>query len=440
MTDVFVDVKNKPINEEPAEGTQSPNLASLAIGEGSKVFRGDQSGIWLGAEKFADARFKVDMTGALTATSVTITGYVEDVGGTYVSTETAAAAKIQLLPDANTGIVAYESDGTTKVFEVVVGGTNVGDVSLGDYAGGNGVLWDASAGDLIIKGDMTAGTIDGVAITGGTITGTTIKTAASGVRVELTASDAKIELYDAGNSVAGLIDDTGSRFIFEGKDGRDVEIIAAGGDIYMADIVHVDTIDENGAGYVDVNDDLNVGGWLATDSWVSLGGDLDLNQNDINDVDTLNADTKNFLIPHPDGSNRLLKYTAVESPEVAVSCRGVSTIGSDGTVSVVASDHFTAVTEATGLVTVDITPVGKEIIGLSELPTNGGFTVEGKKDTQFMWRITAVRKGFLDNVVEIDLDNPQSDWEVDYVEKLEARKASKALREAQVKEKAKNLQ
>jgi hypothetical protein len=135
------------------------NINTMQIGQGSQVFRGDQSGIWLGAATFADAPFSVDMSGAVIATSLSLSGVVESVGGTYTSTETAAAAKVKLLPDANTGMVAYASDGTSKVFEILIGGTNVGDVTLGNYSGGAGVLWDQSAGTFNIKGSMTAGSI-----------------------------------------------------------------------------------------------------------------------------------------------------------------------------------------------------------------------------------------------------------------------------------------
>jgi hypothetical protein len=344
---VFVDVENQEVQDtEEVAGTMEANASSMAIGNGSAVFRADQSGIWLGAEQFANAPFKVDMSGNLTATSADLggTGYskvvtfaqdaiptstaigdlwvdtnddnkmyraasvgadqiaagewvvvdqdaykLDKVGGTYVTTETAAAAKVKIFPDANTGIIAYASDGTSVVFKVEVGGTNVGDVTFGNYAGSNGVLWDQSAGKLIIKGDMTAGNISGV-----TITGSTISTGSTGIRVSMAANDAVINFYDSGGNVAGTIDDTGTRMVFEAKSSRDIEFTASGGDVYCNDKLHVDTIDENGAGYVDVNDDLNVGGWLATDSWASLGGDLDMNGNDINEIGSLSYASETY--------------------------------------------------------------------------------------------------------------------------------------------------
>lgn len=166
MADPFVDVNEKSFVGEEADGTQHYQMGSVAIGNGVKSFRGDEQGIWLGAEKFADAPFSVTMEGVVTMTSGTITGYVEKVGGTYSSTS-ATAAKIQLLPSSSIGIVAYASNGTSVVFKVEVGGTNVGDVTIGDYAGGDGMLWDQSADTLYIKGDLVAGNIDADRITSG---------------------------------------------------------------------------------------------------------------------------------------------------------------------------------------------------------------------------------------------------------------------------------
>jgi hypothetical protein len=67
--DTFVDVENIPFESISADGMLSSNLSAIAVGNGSKVFRGDQSGIWLGAEQFTDAPFSVDMEGNVVAKS-----------------------------------------------------------------------------------------------------------------------------------------------------------------------------------------------------------------------------------------------------------------------------------------------------------------------------------------------------------------------------------
>lgn len=41
------------------------NLLSLGVGSGNSVFRADQQGIWLGADKYEDAPWKVSITGAM---------------------------------------------------------------------------------------------------------------------------------------------------------------------------------------------------------------------------------------------------------------------------------------------------------------------------------------------------------------------------------------
>lgn len=82
-----MDVIN-PFNDIPDKDIQSSsdfygqdlldNVAAIKIGSGVKAFKADESGIWLGANKFADAPFSVDMSGAMKASSATITGYATD--------------------------------------------------------------------------------------------------------------------------------------------------------------------------------------------------------------------------------------------------------------------------------------------------------------------------------------------------------------------------
>lgn len=74
MADVFVNVKNKSYyREEPAASGIHTN--TFQLGAGADVLRIDKSGIWLGAEKYTDAPFKVDMDGNLVASSATLSGY-----------------------------------------------------------------------------------------------------------------------------------------------------------------------------------------------------------------------------------------------------------------------------------------------------------------------------------------------------------------------------
>lgn len=46
-------------------------ISALEVGTGNRAFKSDESGIWLGANKFADAPFSVDMLGAMAVKSAT---------------------------------------------------------------------------------------------------------------------------------------------------------------------------------------------------------------------------------------------------------------------------------------------------------------------------------------------------------------------------------
>ena len=234
MDKPFVDVIDQSFTAETPLGQGNTNFNSVGIGTGSKVFRADSSGIWLGAAEFASAPFRVDMDGNAVMSSVNVTGYiptggaasdvntsvttinanrinisgstnftagydpttkVASLGGNYASAS-GTGARVQIFPDSSTGIVAYDSS-NSKVFEVLVGGSNVGDVIIGNYSGGNGMFWDDSASTFTIKGDMTAGNITGV----------NFQTASSGARVLISAGGSKIEIKDSGGSNLLELDD-----------------------------------------------------------------------------------------------------------------------------------------------------------------------------------------------------------------------------------------
>lgn len=122
------------------------------------------------------------------------TSKVAAVAGNYASALSGASVKI--FPSSSIGIVAYASDGSTEVFRVDVGGTNVGDVKIGNYSGNNGILWDNSASTFKIRGDMDAGSISGT-----TITASTYTTGASGTtRLNIASNDDAVVWYGSDNN------------------------------------------------------------------------------------------------------------------------------------------------------------------------------------------------------------------------------------------------
>lgn len=76
---VFNDVKNKSItaSSDVVNTSLLDNITSMKIGTGAQCFKADQySGIWLGANKFADAPFSVDLDGNVIASTLNLTGYL----------------------------------------------------------------------------------------------------------------------------------------------------------------------------------------------------------------------------------------------------------------------------------------------------------------------------------------------------------------------------
>ncbi len=69
-------------------------------------------------------------------------------GGAYNSA--GSGARVRIFPDANTGIQVIDN-ASNDVFKVLVGGADVGDVIIGDYAGGQGIKFDKSSGLFDVK-------------------------------------------------------------------------------------------------------------------------------------------------------------------------------------------------------------------------------------------------------------------------------------------------
>ena len=145
------DIPWLPLNTERVQKDLA-EVSSLQVGFGSKVLRIDQDGIWLGAEKFADAPFSVDMDGNVVADSLSLSGYVP-IGG-----------------------------------------------SLSDIGVGN------ITGTYIANGAITTAKLTATAIDGMTITGALIRTSSTGSRVEIDGTTDDITIYDSGNDLRMKLD------------------------------------------------------------------------------------------------------------------------------------------------------------------------------------------------------------------------------------------
>lgn len=115
IIDAYNNIPDISIDSGTTQGKDTLNVAAMNVGFGDKSFKSDDQGIWLGANFFADAPFKVDMLGNITASSLDLSTYVsksgtnEQVTGTIrLGTGTGAASII--LDGGNKRIII--NDGT----------------------------------------------------------------------------------------------------------------------------------------------------------------------------------------------------------------------------------------------------------------------------------------------------------------------------------------
>ena len=162
-----------------------------------------------------------------TSGDLTLAGYVKALGGSYASSSTGARVEILNPNEPNVGFHIFDNSGNDVLY-VNVAGSGVGDLVIGDYSGGHGMLWDKSASRLYIKGDLTAGNINANTITTGdvpksamqanvldalkfnvsTLSAITayigdIQTSASNPKVEISGTDNKIKFYNGGGNLCG---------------------------------------------------------------------------------------------------------------------------------------------------------------------------------------------------------------------------------------------
>ncbi|MFA6171959.1 MAG: DNRLRE domain-containing protein [Patescibacteria group bacterium] len=102
---------------------------------------------------------------------IDISSKLDKTGGAYQSA--ASGSRVLIFPDLNTGIQIIDDSGN-DVFKVLVGGTDVGDIVMGNFASDKGLKWDKSAGTFTVKGSLVTGAssiIDGQYLTDLTVTG-----------------------------------------------------------------------------------------------------------------------------------------------------------------------------------------------------------------------------------------------------------------------------
>ncbi len=129
------------------------------------------------------------------------------------------------------------------------------------------------------------------------------------------------------------------------------------------------------------------------------------------------ADVKNFVIPHPEKPGKEIVYACIEGPEVAAYERGMGQL-KDGEAEVFFSKTFRLVANPQTM-TVVVTPYSADSKGLAIVEqTATGFKVrelyQGQGNYSFSWEVKAVRKGYEDfKSVRDQPEDPNTDPEKD---------------------------
>lgn len=184
-----------------------------------------------------------------------------------------SGARVRILPDAQTGLLV-EDDNSNKVFEALIGGADVGDVTIGDFSNNKGAKWDKSEQEFIVRGQVQA--TGGVRFGGnGTDGALDIKNGAS-MDFERSNSD-YLSISDSAQTGLDITGDiTLETWVnVESAPGAGVEYeIMAKGSAYILAYVDVSGTkklrlslnDGNGWETYDVNQDLGTGSW----KWVAV--------------------------------------------------------------------------------------------------------------------------------------------------------------------------
>lgn len=201
------------------------SVESLQVGggKGSKVLRVDQTGLWMGAETFADAPFSVDMDGNVVATSLslgTLSGTLDDIadGSTYAKTTlTAALGASYAYSGLNTSgeIIKGFLNSQLSSKSLPTNGVRVDANGIYGRSGGTTTFYIDTSGNAYFTGTIAASSMSASTISGSTITGTTLTTATSGQRVVLTSTFAQY-YNSSGTNIVNTLASSNS-FIIQGQ-------------------------------------------------------------------------------------------------------------------------------------------------------------------------------------------------------------------------------
>ena len=122
--------------------------------------------------------------------------------------------------------------------------------------------------------------------------------------------------------------------------------------------------------------------------------------------------TKSFIVPDPNRSDRMIRYTSLEGPEAAIYVRGTAKLTA-GLARIELPDHFSAMCVESSI-TVNVTPRSVDSLGLATIHADAvGVEVRelggGTGSYEFDYMVHAVRRGFEDRPVYLSKEQTSQD-------------------------------
>jgi|GEM_PF-6458487 len=168
------------MSENPNRGQRLINIKEIQIGSGSTVFKVNKEGLFMGADNFTDAPFKVTFAGAITATGLT-------VGDGTITTAKLADGAVTTIKIANANIT------TAKIADANITTGKIADAQITTAKIADAQITNAKINDL--SADK---------INAGTLVGRTVESNSDGYRIILDASNRRIGIQD-GTTLKGSI-------------------------------------------------------------------------------------------------------------------------------------------------------------------------------------------------------------------------------------------
>lgn len=214
--------------------------------------------------------------------------------------------------DGDTGDATFAGTlaaGVVVATGALVVGTNVDIGTAEDEAGVTTIIGNTVTATYVNALNITAKyvvasiSISSPSITGGTIVGTTIKTASTGVRVELTANDAEIAIYDSGNDKVLSIDDDGTVVFLRTSDSRYLAFDVPTGYSHIFRVNNTNKMTVGTTLGMSIDLDMNShniidAGSMTMTGGISIGNALDMNGNDINETDVISFNSRDSNPPN----------------------------------------------------------------------------------------------------------------------------------------------